>query len=88
MVMRARIEHVQFRHRRRPITHVHVVIVSILRSLSAKHRITKEGVKFTQLVYDARRQFYQEAVRHILNFPLRNLTKYAVAYRVASAYNI
>ena len=62
--------------------------VSILVSLSARHRVTKAGFKFSQLSLVERKQFYAEAVNHVTASPTGNLTAMEAACRVASMYNI
>ncbi len=61
---------------------------SILASLSARHRITKGGIRFNKLLLCEIKQFYQEAIDHILNCSTGNLTAMESASRVAMTYNI
>ena len=65
-----------------------IVETSMLASLSERHRITKAGLKFADLTNKERKQFYKEAVDHVVNCPTANLTAFEAAMRVAMLYNI
>ena len=65
-----------------------IVETSILASLSERQRITKAGLKFADLTSKERKQFYKEAVDHVIDCPTANLTAFEAAMRVAMLYNI
>ena len=60
----------------------------MLASLSERHRLTKAGLKLAHLTSKEKKQFYEEAVNHVLNCPTANLTAFEAAMRVAMLYNI
>jgi len=80
--------------RERPVSYetsadtMHTADESLLTSLCDMHRITKAGVKFNQLSYAERKQFYKEAVDRVLNCPTGNLTAFDGACRIAMMYDI
>ncbi len=60
----------------------------MLASLSERHRITKVGLKFADLTNKEMKQFYKEAVDHVVNCSTANLTAFEATMRVAMLYNI